>query len=83
MKESFGRNSVALRISGGEKVLRDPNLVSKLEEHSDEVEALLAPNASAQVLLKALIDAGAQVMKFELVEPSLHDIFIQKIGEAK
>jgi ABC-2 type transport system ATP-binding protein len=83
VKESFGRNSVALRIAGGESVLHDRTLVSNVEQHSDEVEVLLAPNASAQELLSKLVSAGASVMKFELVEPSLNDIFIQKISEAQ
>jgi len=29
-----------------------------------------------------LVEAGAVVNKFELVEPSLHDIFIEKVREA-
>ena len=81
IKESFGRNSVALRVEGGDAVLRDTALVSKLERHSDQVEILLAPGASAQDLLRRLVAAGATVSKFEMIEPSLNDIFIQKIGE--
>lgn len=81
IKESFGRNSVALRVVGGDDALRDPTLVSKLERHSDQVEVLLAPGASAQDLLRKLVVAGATVSKFEMIEPSLNDIFIQKIGE--
>lgn len=83
IKQSFGRNSVALRIEGGNGVLDDPALVSKLEEHSDEVEVLLAPGASAQEFLKKLLAAGAAVTKFELIEPSLNDIFIQKVSEVE
>jgi len=81
IKESFGRNSVALRVEGGDAVLRDTALVSKLERHSDQVEILLAPGASAQDLLRRLVAARATVSKFEMIEPSLNDIFIQKIGE--
>jgi ABC-2 type transport system ATP-binding protein len=83
VKRSFGRNSVALRLEGGDSVLDDKSLVAKVERHSDELEALLATDADAQVLLKRLIDAGARVLKFELVEPSLNDIFIAKVGESE
>ncbi|HMF56449.1 MAG TPA: ATP-binding cassette domain-containing protein [Pyrinomonadaceae bacterium] len=79
VKSSFGRNAVALRVEGGGEVLEDRDLVTKIERHSDEVEALLAEGASAQTLLKRLIDAGATVTKFELVEPSLHDIFVERV----
>ena len=80
VKRSFGRNSVALRIEGGDGLLDDPALVAKVERHSDEMEALLAEGASAQELLRRLLASGAIVSKFELVEPSLNDIFIEKVG---
>jgi ABC-2 type transport system ATP-binding protein len=85
IKRSSGRNSVALRLEGdaGDSVLADPNLVAKVERHSDEIEALLAEGADAQDLLKRLISSGAKVSKFELVEPSLNDIFIAKVGEGE
>jgi ABC-2 type transport system ATP-binding protein len=83
IKSSFGRNSVALRMEGGEGVLADPSLVAKVEHHSDETEALLAEGADAQSLLQRLMAAGANVSKFELVEPSLNDIFIAKVGETE
>lgn len=82
VKQSFGRNAVALRLEGGDEVLKNPALVSKVTEHSDEIEALLAEGASAQELLRQLVASGAKVTKFELVEPSLNDIFIIKVGEA-
>ena len=81
IKSSFGRNSVAVRCVGGNGVLEDPALVSKLVNHADEAQALLAPGADAQVLLRRLIDSGATVEKFEMVEPSLNDIFITKVTE--
>lgn len=81
IKSSFGRNAVAVRTIGGDGVLDDPELISKVVRHADEAQALLAPGADAQVLLKRLIAAGATVEKFELVEPSLNDIFITKVTE--
>jgi len=83
VKRGFGRNAVALRYEGGDGVLEDRALVASVERHSDDTEALLAPGADAQELLRRLIAAGASVTKFELVEPSLHDIFIEKVGGAE
>ena len=82
IKRSFGRNSVAVRCEGGDGVLDDPTLVSKVVRHADEAQALLAAGADAQILLKRLIDSGAVIGKFEMVEPSLNDIFITKVTEA-
>jgi ABC-2 type transport system ATP-binding protein len=59
------------------------DLISKIEHHSDEMEVLLAPESDPQVFLKQLINSGAAVTKFEMVEPSLHDIFIEKVSEAQ
>ena len=80
VKSGFGRNSVALRYEGGDGVLEDGSLVASVERHSDDVEALLAPGADAQELLRRLLAAGARVTRFELVEPSLHRIFIEKVS---
>jgi ABC-2 type transport system ATP-binding protein len=82
IKSSFGRNSIAVRCEGGDGVLDDPSLVSKVVRHADEAQALLAAGADAQTILKRLIDSGAVIGKFEMVEPSLNDIFITKVTEA-
>ena len=83
IKQSFGRNAVALRIEGSNGVLSDSTLVSNVQSHSDELEVLLAAGVSPQHLLRSLIDSGAYVSKFEMIEPSLNDIFIQKVTEAE
>jgi len=82
IRRSFARNAVALRLEGSDGVLNDPELVASIRPVGEEFEALLAPGANPQVLLKRLVDAGVPVSKFELVEPSLHDIFIEKVREA-
>ncbi|HTH50400.1 MAG TPA: DUF4162 domain-containing protein, partial [Pyrinomonadaceae bacterium] len=80
VKEAYGKDLIALRCTGGDSVLADRSLVATVIEHSDEKEVRLAEGADAQVLLKKLVDAGATISKFEQVEPSLNDIFIQKVG---
>jgi ABC-2 type transport system ATP-binding protein len=83
VKSGFGRNSVSLRFEGGgDGVLEDSSLVAGVKRHTDEMEALLAPGADPQEVLRRLLAAGARVSKFELVEPSLHDIFIEEVGGA-
>lgn len=83
LKSSFGRNSVAVRCEGGDGVLDDVSLVSKVVRHADEAQALLAAGADAQTLLKRLMDSGALIGKFEMMEPSLYDIFITKVTESE
>ena len=81
VKRGFSRHAVMLRIEGGNGVLDDASLVANIKPHADEIEVLLAEGASAQTLLKRLIDSGATVGKFEMIEPSLNDIFIAKVTE--
>jgi ABC-2 type transport system ATP-binding protein len=81
VKSGFSRNAVALRLRGGESVVGDSTLISKVQRHSDGLEVLLSEGASAQTLLKKLIAADAVVERFEMIEPSLHDIFIEKVTE--
>jgi|ERR1043166_2892343 ABC-2 type transport system ATP-binding protein len=80
VKASYGKNLIALRCTGADGVLADRSLVKKVTEHSDEIEIELAENADAQMLLRKLVDGGANVTKFEKVEPSLNDIFIDQVG---
>ena len=81
VKSSFSRNAVGLRLTGGDEVLADSSLVSNVTRHNDHLEALLAEGASPQQLLARLVSGGASIEKFEMIEPSLHDIFIQKVTE--
>lgn len=81
VKESFGKNRIALRCVGGENVLQEKTLIEEIIEHSDEKELVLAENADTQILLKKLIESGATITKFEEIEPSLNDIFIEKVKE--
>jgi len=81
IRRSFARNAVALQLEGADGVLNDPALVANVRKNGDDTEVLLAPGADAQLLLKRLVENGAVVNKFELAEPSLHDIFIEKVRE--
>lgn len=81
VKRAFSHNAVALRLVGGESVLDDHALISKIKRESDGVEVLLAEGSTPQTLLKELLAAGATIQRFEMIEPSLHDIFIEKVTE--
>jgi ABC-2 type transport system ATP-binding protein len=83
VKASYGRNLIALRTVGGDAVLEDRSLVEKIIEHADEKNIQLAGGVDAQTLLKRLIEAGASITKFEEMEPSLNDIFIDQVGGSK
>jgi ABC-2 type transport system ATP-binding protein len=85
VKAERGGRHVAL-VLGGDRlpavnaVLGDPLLVRRLDDSNHAVELELAVDASPQLLLHRLIDAGAAVERFELVQPSLHRIFLDAAG---
>ncbi len=82
IRRSFSRNAVALQFEGGDGVLNEPDLVANIRQNGEDTEVLLIPGANPQQLLRRLVDSGATVTRFELVEPTLHDIFIEKVREA-
>ncbi|HEY8188321.1 MAG TPA: ATP-binding cassette domain-containing protein [Pyrinomonadaceae bacterium] len=81
VKQAFRRNAVALRLVGGDSLLENGALVSKVQRHSDGFEVLLAEGITPQTLLKELLVVGATIERFEIIEPSLHDIFKAKVTE--
>lgn len=82
VKETYGHNLIALRASGGHAVLADRGLVATVKERADEKVIELAANVDAQLLLGKLIESGAAITKFEQVEPSLNDIFIDQVSSS-
>ncbi len=82
IKQSYGRNIVALRCTGGEDILNENNLVLNVVRHADETEVFLREGATGQELLERLIGSGAVISKFEMVEPSLNDIFIDTVNQS-
>jgi ABC-2 type transport system ATP-binding protein len=81
VKASFGRDIVALRLTGGAEIAEDERLVRGVQVTPDEVKVQLHRGADAQELLQRLMASGARINKFELVEPTLKDIFISKVKE--
>jgi ABC-2 type transport system ATP-binding protein len=82
VKESYGRNLISLRGDEFGNVLEDRSLISKAVSHADEIEVHLKDGNDPQQLLAKLLEAGARIDKFERVEPSLNDIFIEKVTNA-
>jgi len=85
VKRGAGTRHVALTLAGGARngvggVLQDTQLVRKLDDNNNYIELELAPAADPQVLLRRLLEAGANIERFEIVQPSLHQIFIERVG---
>jgi len=80
IKRSYGKNTVRLEYEGDAGFLDQPELVAAVNHFGAVTEVRLRPNADAQELLKAAVVRGVRINRFELVEPPLNDIFIQKVA---
>jgi len=85
VKESRGTRNVALAIDGGAQdgvrgVLQDRRLVARADDQNRFFEIELATGADPQELLNRLIASGARIRRFELVSPSQHQIFLERVG---
>jgi len=81
VRAGFGKDLIALRADGAGNVLSDSSLVAEVIEHADESIIRLANGTGPQEFLKKLIENGAAISKFEQIEPSLNDIFIEEVGK--
>jgi len=59
-----------------------PGLIQSVNHFGAVVEAKLRPGADPQEILKAAVDRGVRIMRFELMEPPLNDIFIERVSDA-
>ena len=85
VKAEHGVRNIALALDGHTpaavtETLRDPRLVSRMDDQNRFFEIELAPGADPQTLLQRIVSGGAAIRRFELVQPSLHQIFLQKVG---
>jgi ABC-2 type transport system ATP-binding protein len=82
VKRRYGKNTVILDYEGPDSFLGD-DLVKRHNRFSNYSEILLNDGADAQEVLKRALAAGARVHRFELVEPSLNEIFIESVTGSK
>ena len=81
VKASADRKDVALGFDGSGSFLEDSDLVERVADHGRYVEVRLTPEADPQELLREALAAGSRIHRFELVEPSLREIFLDKARE--
>ena len=84
VKSRYPRNRVAMVFAGDDGFLQHPSVESAKNYNGMAEIKLKSPGGvtpDAQPLLRAALDAGARVEKFEVMEPTLEEIFIETVGE--
>src|SRR3954465_2905355 len=81
VKEEHGQRNIALALEsegmdGIAAILRDRSLVKRADDQNRFFEIELAPKANPKDLLSRIVATGVNVQRFELITPSLHQIFL-------
>jgi ABC-2 type transport system ATP-binding protein len=79
VKSRYERDRVVINFEGDASFLQHP-AVKSYKNYSGQAEIQLNPHANAQDLLRAAMEK-ASILRFELMEPSLEEIFIRTVGE--
>ena len=85
VKAAHASRVVALSVGSESRqamtaIFSDRSLVARVDDQNRFFEINLAPGADPQLLLRRVVDSGASIHRFELVQPSLHQIFLEKVG---
>ena len=82
VKKRFGRENVIIEFEGKDDFLKQSDQIKNFDNYGNYVEVQLKKDADAQILLQEAMKM-ARIRKFEIKEPSLHDIFIETVGNSK
>ena len=78
IKSRYPRDRVVVEFEGNDEFLKSDE-IAEATNYSGHAEIKLHPNGDAQKLLQEAASM-ARIYRFELVEPSLEEIFIQTVG---
>jgi len=78
IKSRYERNRVIVEFEGSAEFLKSTE-IAEAKNFSGHAEIKLRPHGDAQKLLREATEV-ATIYRFELVEPSLEEIFIQTVG---
>jgi ABC-2 type transport system ATP-binding protein len=84
VKREHGTEYIALRLDGphasAAAQVRSIRGVEQVREHGSELDVSLGAGADPQALLQQLVSAGVRLRRFEIAEPTLEQIFIERVA---
>jgi ABC-2 type transport system ATP-binding protein len=81
IKKSYGRVNLSLKTEGDITPYLAESGVTLVGAKEFEYSLKVSNEMQANALLARLIAGGVPVITFDLREPSLHEIFVEKVGE--
>ena len=79
IKSRFGKNSVMVEFDGDGSFLQGLPGVARVDDYGQYREVRLQDGADPQALLRAAVER-VKLRRFEIMEPTLHNIFIEQVG---
>ncbi|NOX37097.1 MAG: ATP-binding cassette domain-containing protein [Calditrichaeota bacterium] len=80
IKQRYSHNSVQLEYAGDASFIAALPFVERINDYGNYMEIRLKDQTAPQELFQAVAQAGLQVSRFEAMETSLNDIFIEIVG---
>lgn len=79
IKKQYGKNTVVLDYEGEADFIKDFPEIDKIDDYGKFMEIRLKEGTDPQVLLEKTV-ARVRINKYEVQEPTLNAIFIDKVG---
>ena len=81
IKASYGTDTIRVRLDGGDNDLQSIRGVEKVTDHGQMQELRISSGTDTNDILRTILST-TRVHSFDVVQPSLHDIFIRIAGVA-
>ena len=81
IKARYPANRIAIRYAGDAGFLEHPAIASK-KSYEGSADIILRDAAESQVVLDCAVQRGTRITRFEVMEPTLEEIFIETVGES-
>jgi ABC-2 type transport system ATP-binding protein len=79
IKSRYSTNTVIAKIEGNADFLNDLPMVESIRKNGEATEINLRQNDQDQLLLNAMV-GRVKIRAFEVKRPSLHEIFVNLVG---
>jgi ABC-2 type transport system ATP-binding protein len=79
LKAAERKGVIAVEFEGPDHWLSGPE-IDHVEQVNGGLHLLLREGGDHQAILRRAVDSGAEILRFDLVEPRLHEIFVRHAG---
>ena len=87
VKKAHGGEYIAIAFEDGAAAgldeVRRSGIVADVRDHSGTLEVYIKPGSDGQQLLRQLVERNIRLQRFEFTQPSLEQIFLDKVGASE